>query len=243
MVNYFKSQSYITFCVPLFIDSKEREKNRDTFISYWKNHVNILLWTCSKDFHRVHIHNNLARLVKTPFMALVDIDCIVPYSQILKACNRMSKGVDFILPYDQPIKNIDSHLNVKETWSGYVIDEKLLKKYFDETITWNIPEIINTPIHKGLIFCANLKSFFKFGLENEHFFGWGFEDEERLERAKKLGFSFERIPGDCYHLEHPKSPTCRQNDLWKNNFFEFFKIRTMNSQELQKYIKTWHWNK
>ena len=40
-------------------------------------------------------------------------------------------------------------------------------------------------------------------IENEAFVGWGWEDRERVVRFEKLGQKILRVPGDCYHLEHP----------------------------------------
>ena len=40
------------------------------------------------------------------------------------------------------------------------------------------------------------------GGENEHFYGWGPEDLERVKRMEILGYSVTRIKGDLYHLYH-----------------------------------------
>lgn len=245
MIEFINNNSDITFCVPVFIDSKSRKKNYNTFFSYWKDKVNILFYNFKNQsgFYRSRIHNYLAKRVETPFMALVDIDCIIPEEQIKSACNMLSSGVDFILPYDQSIQDVNTKLKIKGTWPKYKIDHEFIKNHFNESINWNIPEIIETHIHKGLIFCAKVDSFLSFGLENEYFIGWGFEDEERIERACKLDFIYKRVSGPCYHLMHPKTKTSRQNDLWKNNFFELFKIKAMNKLELKQYIQTWKWNR
>ena len=55
----------------------------------------------------------------------------------------------------------------------------------------------------GGAFFVNRSVYVQAGGENEHFYGWGPEDLERVKRMEILGYSVTRIKGDLYHLYHP----------------------------------------
>jgi predicted glycosyltransferase involved in capsule biosynthesis len=79
-------------------------------------------------------------------------------------------------------------------------------------------------------------------MENENFIGWGCEDNERIIRAKKLGMSLHRVPGNLYHLDHTRHERENfDNDNYKNNVKELNKVNKMSQEELATYIKTWNW--
>lgn len=41
------------------------------------------------------------------------------------------------------------------------------------------------------------------GGENEHYYGWGYQDSERYRRYQAYGYDIRRLAGTLYHLHHP----------------------------------------
>ena len=84
-------------------------------------------------------------------------------------------------------------------------------------------------------------------MENEKFIGWGYEDNELIERFTKLDYKIGRVPGPLYHLDHPRKSVSSYNSLkkmfgyfknpiLKNNKREFKKVKSMSKKELLKYV-------
>jgi predicted glycosyltransferase involved in capsule biosynthesis len=59
-------------------------------------------------------------------------------------------------------------------------------------------------------------------MENENFYGWGVEDDERVKRMEVLGFSINRVQGPMFHLWHPRG---------KNSWYASKEAELRNSQE------------
>ncbi len=71
---------------------------------------------------------------------------------------------------------------------------------------------------------------------------WGFEDNERINRLKKLGHDFCRVPGILIHLDHERSiNSVPENPFYRGNMMEFNKINHMSRLDLENYVKTWSW--
>ena len=78
------------------------------------------------------------------------------------------------------------------------------------------------------------------GGENEHFYGWGPEDAERVKRMKILGLPVYRASGPLFHLYHPRKENSWYGsaDIELKNRQEFLTVCSMTRSELQKYIQT-----
>ena len=88
----------------------------------------------------------------------------------------------------------------------------------------------------------NKKSFISAGMENENYISYGPEDWERPIRFQTLGFKIERLDGNLYHINHWNGKNSSEdNPYYHHNNQEFEKIKKMNKQELQEYIKMWKW--
>ena len=79
-------------------------------------------------------------------------------------------------------------------------------------------------------------------LENENQLSWGFADNERITRMQILEMKIGRIKGYCYHMSHSRDLNGGfENPYIKQNEAEFNKVRSMNKEQLESYIKTWEW--
>ncbi|WP_286083774.1 galactosyltransferase-related protein, partial [Parabacteroides goldsteinii] len=77
------------------------------------------------------------------------------------------------------------------------------------------------------------------GGENEFFYGWGMEDQERVRRLFILGWPVTRVDGPLFHLYHPRNENSRyKNDKVENESRkEFLKVCSMTSGDLRRYIR------
>lgn len=143
--------------------------------------------------HRTHFINQMLDDTDAPFVAIWDVDVIVPQEQVLLAVKSLQNNADFVYPYEhhfydtsEAIRNL--YLKTK--------DIGLLYQYKD------FMNELYTPNPVGGVFLARRDSYTKSGKENELFYGWGVEDGERYYRWKKDGMEIKRIQGPLFHLTH-----------------------------------------
>lgn len=235
----------MTFTIPIRIDCEERLRHLITTVTNITErfNTNILVGELSKQettelkkfcrlnncgyvyfksdepyFHRTKLLNDLARIATTPFIANLDADVMMETYAIIEGveCLR-NTNYDIVIPYSGTVVNI-----VNKTTSN----------------------ITSKDACGGAVFWDRDR-FFRFGMENEHFIGWGFEDNERVSRAKKLGLSVHKLHRyKLYHLNHGKSEnhaTPIMLEYQRLNKIELKKIVNMEKKELIEYIKTWTW--
>ena len=89
-------------------DSPQRKKNKNKFIKYWRD------WkvTLIEDYNeRAPVFNTAARNSTSEYIALADIDAIIPY-------NQMIPSGDIVYPYSY-IVDIDKDGNEEMHWGRY----------------------------------------------------------------------------------------------------------------------------
>jgi hypothetical protein len=85
-------------------------------------------------------------------------------------------------------------------------------------------------------------SFLAYGMENERFISWGYEDDERLLRAHKLGLKVSREPGVIYHVRHRRGPDSRpDNPYTLQNATELKRIKDLSDARLRAEVNGWPW--
>jgi predicted glycosyltransferase involved in capsule biosynthesis len=99
------------------------------------------------------------------------------------------------------------------------------------------------PSSLGGVVMWNKSKFMQVGMENENFVSWGYEDNERLCRAMKLGVKVARADGCLFHMHHPVSQNSSntKHKAYQDNQREFMKVNQMSTLELLKYIGSWSW--
>lgn len=172
--------------VPYKYDCPERLSNKKEFIEHYKNYnVNII-----EDYNeRCKAYNKAARESTADYIALADIDAIIPHEQMSVALDKLNSGIDVVYPYSYII-NIHKHKANTDDWpKGY---------------------------YYGCMVLFNRERFLEFGGENEDLIGYGWEDLERYYRAINCGLVVDRVEGNCYHMQHPRNMT--KNPHFKNNY-------------------------
>ena len=162
--------------VPYKEDSPARAANKNKFFNHYKKYFNIV---CVEDYDERHqVFNDAAADSLSEYIALTDIDAIIPIEQINMALFKMEQGADVVYPFD------------------YIINRAQDGRHYDN---WPAGFIY------GMMVIFNRKKFIEFGGENSNFIGYGWEDYERYYRALNAGYKVERVPGYCYHMMHPRN--------------------------------------
>lgn len=255
--------SDVTFNIPIRFDSQERKENVEVVVEYLLHHLDTHVFICEesrqKMFHYLenygclylflqsenpHLHrtrclNLMAKKSKTPIICNYDSDVLLQPQQYLDAVECIRQNVyDACFPYDGKFYNVprNYYKSIKKALSLVILDEKKC-------------HLINRSSIGGALFW-NKEKFFAGGMENEKFIGWGYEDNELVERFRKLGFKIGRISGSLFHLDHPRKSVSSFNSLkkiagyfrnptLKNNKREYNKVKAMSKEELIYYIQTW----
>jgi predicted glycosyltransferase involved in capsule biosynthesis len=252
--------SDVTFTIPIKIDQPDRERNLKACVRYLRENFNTNIIVCEMDsdqkakellagykckyifmktqspyFHRTMMLNFMAKQANTDIIVNYDCDVILPVSAYVEASELIrSKKAEMVYPYDGNFYDIHPQF-VNEVVSKNSID------FIDKsTMCRNLRPESNSV--GGAIFW-NKTIFNNIGMENENCISWGYEDNERYDRALKLGVKIERTQNGLFHLHHNSSLNSSNGShpFYTKNQEEWTKIKTMNINELRNYIKNWSW--
>ncbi|MCG2588208.1 galactosyltransferase-related protein [Rhodohalobacter sulfatireducens] len=254
----------VTFLIRIKVDSMDRIENCMMVIDFLSDHFktnihvlevrnyknrilekllpNDVLVTCIEDydpvFHQTKYLNRMAQKCQTPYLSIWDADVLAPPDQMIESVELLRKQeVDFITPYKAVA------LDTTE-----LLRELYLKKRDIQVLQENQNKMIPTRSPNpsvGGAFFANKETYFEAGMENERFYGWGAEDDERIIRWELLGYRYKRLDGVIYHLTHQrgKNSTFYTNKKEEIARSELYKILAMSNQELEEYVNRWNHEK
>jgi predicted glycosyltransferase involved in capsule biosynthesis len=170
--------------------------------------------------------NEMIMASETDIVVICDADVIVPEKQLNEAMALMLEGeVDVLYPFNSFVK-----LNRIQTSS------LMSSMNYDSYSSIGGMHSVG-----GMIFFKK-SSYMEGGMENEKFMVWGYEDVERYERFRKLGYNIVRLDGNLYHLHHHIGPnSSRLNPFFGSNKAEYEKVLKMDKEQLLDYIETWGW--
>ena len=184
----------------------------------------------SAPFHRTRILNELARMSTTEFLANVDADVVVPINQwgtTLQALRLTSAGL--VLPYDGRMVNV--------SWGHH--------PWLERATYSSMPVVNRNLLHShsvGGCVVWRQSEFFAIGMENENLVSWGFDDNDRVSRAAKLGVPVHRVDGVLYHLNHPRGPDSSPNNAsYVANAAEYRRVDFLTADDLRAEISQWPW--
>lgn len=245
----------VTFVIPVRIDSSERKENLDVvldLLSKRKRSKIIVLeadnyskykvpgkyqnvaYRFVKDnnpiFYRTKYLNELLREANTSIVGIWDTDVIVPDDQIDISIADIQDGKAVMsIPFD-------GHCYYCSMEDSFVYRENRLIDFLEEK------EHSNCFLHSvGGAFLVHKDYYLEAGGENEHFYGWGMEDMERVKRMEIVGLPVSRASGALYHLFHSRNENSRfyNSILEKECRREFLKVCSMSKEQLKQYIRTW----
>lgn len=249
--------SDFTFCIPLKIDSPERQENLSVVLSFFSRHVRTSVIIGEEDttshvvfntdntrhlfvqksadfFHHTRLLNKIYEQVSTPFAVNYDVDVLVPIKSLQTSAMLLrQRRASIVQPFNGVCYKCPRHF-LKEIETACITYTHFYNHQFEYSATSLAP---------GGVLMFSLEDHIKAGGENEQFKAWGPEDRERLVRWEKLGLTFLRLPGledICYHLNHPVTvDSGRSNPYLQHNEQEFNKVQSMSSAQLKSYIATW----
>lgn len=250
----------LSFVIPIRVDSAERERNLDSVVDLLSGmegvDVSILegdkqpLYRLKKAyenvkyrfvedhdpvFHRTKYLNWLLRDAQGAVVGVWDTDVAIAYGQISDAVEAIrTGGAVMSFPYDgrfYALSPEDSDLFVQDR-SFERLDEMVKASC-----------LAHGPHSVGGAFLVNRKLYLQSGGENEHFYGWGPEDAERVKRMEILGLPVYRASGPLIHLYHPRKENSWYGsaDIELKNRQEFLTVCSMTRDELLRYVRSWHW--
>ncbi len=246
----------VTFVIPVRIDSAERENNLDTLLTFLsaKKNAQILILEADKKqcyhlkvaypnvnykfvedtdpiFHRTKYLNDLLRAAKTRIVGVWDTDVIISEDQMDKAIEEIwiEKAV-MSFPYDGTFYMLSSN------------DSALFRTSSELSFLSSCIDRVNMCVKNsvGGAFFVSKEVYLNAGGENEHFYGWGAEDLERVRRMEILGLPVFRSGGPLFHLYHPRISNSwyGSQKLEIQSRTEFLKICSLTRDELLQYIQT-----
>ena len=194
-----------------------------------------LLYEESDDpiFHRTRILNDMLMESDTTVVINYDCDVVFPISSYLNAYNMIIKdGYDLVYPYGQ------GHYQKKIQVTQNLINN-FVNSRFSEDAFANHPEHEVSTSDYGWAQFFKRRSYIDGGLENENFISYGYEDNERPERFKKMGYKVGRVNGTIYHMEHARTMNSWfTNPHIENNKNLYEKLSEMSDEELLTYYET-----
>ena len=180
-------------------------------------------------FHRTRILNELARHATTEFLANHDTDVIATVDQWRETLALLRDGADLVLPFAGVLREYP--------YSHHV--------WLERAAYSSLPPFsagVLNPYSVGGCVVWRRSSFLAAGMENERFLSWGFEDVERIQRARTLGLTVRRAAGELAHLHHFRGPdSTHDNDYFMANHEELARIQAMSPEQLAAEIATWPW--
>lgn len=147
--------------------------------------------------HRTWYINRMLDGVKEKYVAIWDVDVIIPENQVYEAVNALKQGSDFSYPYEYDF--LETSVEIRKMFLENKDPQTLIK-------CRDFMNRLYTPNPVGGVFFANLQSYMDCGKENVDFYGWGIEDGERYMRWLSQGKSISRVKGPLFHLTHPRGP-------------------------------------
>lgn len=243
-----------TFLIPFRADSDDRKRNLRWIVAHLLKHAdtNILIgedkagpsdvaealgselaYRCrhlhltgndTPFTHKAHLINRMAEAAETPIVALHDTDIVVDPVQYVLARDAVRHGGGLVFPYN----GLFFWIMGREVHRfGHTLSAAPLN-----AVCPRFPLMHrNSPGGAAFFDRDRLRSA---GGYNEIFLSWGYEDDEVVERFRRLGLTVERTPGPLYHLEHARPQNSTDgNPFIDANRAELDRVRGLDGEALR----------
>jgi len=243
-----------TFLIPFRADSDDRKRNLRWIVAYLLKHTDTsVLIGEDKDgasdvadalgpdlarrcrhlhltgndtpfTHKAHLVNRMAEAAETPVVALHDTDIVVDPVQYALARDAVRRGGGLVFPYN----GLFFWIMGREVHRfGHTLSAAPLN-----AVCPRFPLMHrNSPGGAAFFDRERLR---QAGGYNERFLSWGYEDDEIVERFRRLGLPVERTAGPLYHLEHARPENSTDlNPFIAANRAELERVRAMDGEALR----------
>jgi len=171
-------------------------------------------------FHKTWHLNKIINEIKTPFLAIWDVDIAVDKIAICKAMEALRRGYDIAYPYNgicYDVPPIIRNLYFEKKNISFLHRHK------------NKMEYLYPYILVGGAVIVNKEKYIYSGKENEEHYGWGNDDFDRYYRFVKLGFKIYREDTPLFHLSHPRFENSTYRSFYHINKTNFELYKTEHS--------------
>jgi hypothetical protein len=203
----------------------EHYKNAPKALDVVPNYINKDI-TADTFYNKMECGNELFRkFSKNPYIALYDIDVLIPKKDLKQTLELFEAGYDFVYPYN-----------------GWFYDIPLTKV---QQLQNDLTSLID--INECTLFCKTSHGgcvifkrevFVEGGMLNPNFKNVGFDDDEINVRFMKLGYKKGRTSSPLLHMTHHRGETTYNHNPYNNhNGNEVGKIDRMSMEQLKQYIK------
>lgn len=180
----------------------------------------------------------------TDLVCFLDVDCIVSKESLDKAIEKSSLSPNIFIGYngtciyfEYSVKNSIKTSELYDELIKFVDTSKLYTNFSnDNYLVGNTKAVGGCLVGQTNIF-KEINGF------NPFIIGWGYEDNEVVLRAHKLGYFPHFINSSkpiLLHLPHHDIKTDRsQHPDYNNNEKIYNKVHSLNKESLKEYILTW----
>lgn len=258
--------SDISFILTYCKDTEERIKNFNHIINYYTGLYEgsefIVVETGDKQtltnsakytlifkehttpFNKSKAYNHGLSLAKNDIVCFLDVDCIVSKESLDKAIEKSKLNPNIYIGYNGTCLYLDYsvkvHLKDKNLYqeiSDIVDHSKLYINFKNEKYF-----VANTKAVGGCL-VGRKKVFEEINGFNPHIVGWGYEDNEIVLRAQKLGYYPHFVKTSkplLFHLPHHSLEIDRSaHPTYNSNGEVYAKINKLSKEEILEYIKSW----
>lgn len=225
------------------------EHDNESKIDFEGNYEKKLIKINKKGFCRNYALNEIYKDLNYKYVLNIEADVILdPFG--IEQCYNSLKDLNLVL--SMPFNGFPIWLN--DYHSNEFIKNNYLPEIWRHTMNLNsISDMDNEDWiskqnmglekrkHPGFSYLINLEKFKQIGGENENFYVFGFEDNERIYRTLKFGTAIFWADNFAYHLWHPRN---RTNDWYGlDNIVskeEYLRIINLNLDQLQNEVENWN---
>lgn len=251
----------IDFIIALKVDNEERQSNVNIQKEFFSN-VNIRYIEDSpseQHFNKCALYNIGAESSQKEYFCFIDSDILIDPQHIVNSINENRDGLtvcynkkciylDFIakrkIRMDPTIQVVESC--IPSEWfddNGEVNQYNIVKSLGDCRIVRVSSGFVPNNDAIGGCLVMSKECFKDIKGFNTNFKDWGYEDNEILIRAHKLGknvMSLNNPRAILFHLPHEESIiTNNATETLPDNEREVHKIENFTVEELKEYIKNW----
>ena len=238
----------ISFIIAYKQDTGERQLNLEYCKAYYKTLIpecEIIVKESTDDiFNKCKLYNLGAAEAKNNIICFLDSDVFVSECSIKKSIELASKN------------NVVIGYNGVAIYLSYLSKQTLTKALtYDDLLTILPKNYKPTRLEKNKMFeVGNLRAvggclimtkdcFKDINGFNPNFIGWGYEDNEIIQRSHKLLKLVVMVNTKrpyLFHLPHHNIEEDKSDhNFYNNNQLEYQKICKMDSNKIKQYIKTW----
>ena len=195
-------------------------------------------------YHRTLAFNKGMRALKANYLIAGDTDVFIEPQYLVKGKEMFEQNdkLGILHPYNGMFVHLKQQLM-----------DKFTTEYEINLLTGKIGELKPVPYHetvnflvahpgsKGGMVMYNKEKFIKCNGYNPNFVAWGFEDDEIINRVKRLGYEWDRVKdveAIAWHFPH-ENTVREKHSMYQNNYNHSEFVGHCSDAELQEYLKKW----